>query len=377
MKQVAIRPVWTIQEPDGPPLSPRLIELLVQVHAQGSLLSAAKTLGLSYRHAWDVIRQGEQHFGAALLHMARGKGSTLTELGERIVWADHRIGARLKPVLDSLASELAAELHRATAQTAPLLRLHASHGFAIERIVNRLEREGVRTELSYGTSSVAAAALHDGDCDVAGLHVPIGAMQDGVLAHYARWLAGEPLVVIGVAVRRQGLMVRAGNPKELFSLADLVRPDVRFVNRPAGSGTRLLLEGLLAAQQVDSAAIAGFEQTEETHAAVAAYIASGLADVGFGLEPPARQFKLDFVPLASERYFLLCRRSAIDSPVMQHVLAVLHDAAFRADLSSLPGYDASGAGALSDLAQAYPALAAGGAVPFAASAAGLRGRTPS
>lgn len=186
MKQVAIRPVWTIQDPDGPPLSPRLIELLVQVHAQGSLLVAAKTLGLSYRHAWDVVRQGEQHFDAPLLHMARGKGSTLTELGERIVWADHRIVARLKPVLDSLASELAAELHRALSETAPLLRLQASHGFAIERLVQRLQHDGIRTELSYGTSSVAAAALHEGDCDIAGLHVAIGAMQDGVLAHYAR-----------------------------------------------------------------------------------------------------------------------------------------------------------------------------------------------
>src|SRR5262245_48290611 len=156
MKEVAIRPFWTIQEPNGPALSPRLIELLVQVHAQGSLLVAARTLGLSYRHAWDVVRQGEAHFGAPLLHMARGKGSSLTELGERIVWADHRITARLKPVLDSLASELAAELHRATHATTPLLRLHASHGFAIEKLVARLERDGLRTELSYGSSSAAA-----------------------------------------------------------------------------------------------------------------------------------------------------------------------------------------------------------------------------
>lgn len=152
-------------------------------------------------------------------------------------------------------------------------------------------------------------------------------------------------------------MVRAGNPKEVFALADLARPDVRFINRPVGSGTRLLLENLLGAQHIDPAAIAGFEQTEDTHAAVAAYIASGMADAGFGLEPPARQFKLDFVPIASERYFLLCRDAAIDSPVVQRVLAVLRDADFRAGLSALPGYDAAEAGALQPLAEAYPALA--------------------
>lgn len=356
MKQVSIRPTWTIQEPDGPPLPPRLIELLVQVQALGSLLLAARTLELSYRHAWDVVRQGEAHFGAPLLLMARGKGSSLTALGERIVWADHRITARLKPVLDSLASEMAAELHRATSATTPLLRVHASHGFAIERLVERLEREGLHTELSYGSSSAAAAALHDGDCDVAGLHVPIGPMEPMVLAHYARWLSGEALSLIHIATRRQGFMVRAGNPKEVFALADLLRHDVRFINRQVGSGTRLLLEGMLKSQQVDTALIAGFEHGEYTHAAVAAHVASGMADVGFGLEPPARQFKLDFVPLANERYFLLCRNGALETPAVQKLLQVLGDPAFVAELSNLPGYDATGAGLVQPLAAQYPAL---------------------
>lgn len=359
MKQVSIRPFWTIQEPNGPPLSSRLIELLVQVHAQGSLLVAARALDLSYRHAWDVVRQGEAHFGTPLLHMARGKGSSLTELGERIVWADHRITARLKPVLDSLASELAAELQRVMSQSTPLLRLHASHGFAIERLVERLEQDGLRTELSYGSSSAAAAALHDGDCDVAGLHIPLGPMQDAALAHYARWLAGEPLTVIDIATRRQGLMVRAGNPKEVFALGDLVRDGVRFINRQTGSGTRLLLENLLRAHGIETARIIGFEQGEYTHAAVAAYVASGMADVGFGLEPPARQFKLDFVPLASECYFLLCRTAVLNSAAMQIVLRALRDPQFQTQLSALPGYDASGAGLAQPLAERYPALGAG------------------
>src|SRR5689334_6787778 len=138
MKDIAIRPAWTIQDADGVALSMRLIELLVQVHAQGSLLMAAKRMGLSYRHAWDLLRQGEAQFCAPLLHRARGKGSTLAELGEKIVGADHRVHARLKPSLDALASELAAELGRALRESTRLLRLHASHGFAVERLVERL-----------------------------------------------------------------------------------------------------------------------------------------------------------------------------------------------------------------------------------------------
>jgi molybdate transport repressor ModE-like protein len=357
MRRISIKPTWTIQEPDGPPLPARLIELLVQVHAHGSLLAATQHLGLSYRHAWDLVRQGEAQFKASLLRMERGKGSTLSALGEKLVWADHRIAARLGPVLDSLASELATEIGRAISSEPVVLRIHASHGFAIERLIERLVQSGLRIETTYGSSTASAAALRDGACDTAGFHIPLGAMQDAALLHYWRWLAGEDFTVIDIATRRQGLMVAAGNPKKLYELADLARPEVRFINRQAGSGTRFLLEGLLKAQGVDSHRITGFEHGEFTHAAVAAYVASGMADVGFGLEPPARQFKLDFVPLANERYFLLCHTALMQTPPMQAVVAALRDPGMCETLNTLPGYDAAIAGTVTPLRLAFPTLA--------------------
>jgi molybdate transport repressor ModE-like protein len=357
MKKVSIRPVWTIQDPDGPALPSRLIELLVQVSEQGSLLKAAGALGLSYRRAWDLVREGERLFHTPLLAMERGRGSTLTELGARIVWADQRINARLGPSLRTLSSELEEELRGALRDAPSSLRIHASHGFAIERLIEHLGRDGLELVFSYASSSAAAAALREGDCDIAGLHIPIGAMEAAALEHYRRWLDGLDLTLIDMATRRQGLMVRPGNPKEVFSLADLARPNVRFINRQAGSGTRLLLESLLTAQGVASTGIAGFEQGEYTHAAVAAHVASGMADVGFGLEPPARQFKLDFVPVATERYFLLCRDELAQTPALQRVLSALRDPAVRASLAALPGYDPAASGSATPLREAYPALA--------------------
>ncbi len=357
MKRVAIKPTWTIQEPDGPALPPRLIELLVQVHAHGSLLAASQQLGLSYRHAWDLVRHGEAQFNTTLLHMERGKGSTLSALGEKLVWADHRIAARLKPVLDSLASELAAEIRSAISSEPSTLRIHASHGFAIERLIERLTQQGLRIETTYGSSTAAASALRDGACDVAGFHIPIGAMQDAALIHYWRWLADEDFTVIDIATRRQGLMVAAGNPKKIYEVADLTRADVRFINRQASSGTRFLLEGLLKVQGIDHSRIAGFEQGEFTHAAVAAYVASGMADVGFGVETPARHFKLDFVPLANERYFLLCRTALMSTPAIATVVATLREPALIDQLNALPGYDPAIAGAVTPLREAYPTLA--------------------
>jgi molybdate transport repressor ModE-like protein len=358
MKRISIKPVWTIQDAGGPPLPPRLLELLVQVQAQGSLLAACHQLGLSYRHAWDLVRQGEAQFQATLLHMERGKGSRLSALGEKLVWADHRINARLTPVLESLASELQQELGQLIAGPTVSLRLQATHGFAIEQLVRLLQASGLSIDHKYDSSTAAAAALHDGDCDVAGLHIPHGPLQDAAIALHARWFDADQLTVIDVATRRQGLMLAPGNPKKLYELADLVRPDVRFINRQAGSGTRFLLEGLLAQAKLSPTRIAGFEQGEFTHAAVAAYVASGMADVGFGLETPARHFRLDFLPLASERYFLLCRTAALDSEVMRALLTALKSAAFKTAVDALPGYQAVAAGTVTPLAQAFPPAAA-------------------
>lgn len=168
MKQISIKPTWTIQDPGGPPLPPRLLDLLREVHATGSLMAASAQIDLPYRHAWDLVRQGEAQFKVALLHMERGKGSKLSLLGEKLMWADHRIAARLKPVLDSLASELAAEIHSAISKEPAVLRIHASHGFAIEKLIERLTHDGLRIDHKYGNSTASAAALQDGACDAAG-----------------------------------------------------------------------------------------------------------------------------------------------------------------------------------------------------------------
>jgi molybdate-binding protein len=189
---------------------------------------------------------------------------------------------------------------------------------------------------------------------VAGFHLPVGPLQAALLAHYRRWLSADGLSVIDLATRRQGLMVAAGNPKKIYDLGDLLRPGVRFINRQAGSGTRLLLEALLQREGVPSGEIHGFEQGEFTHAAVAAYVASGMADVGFGLETPARQFGLDFQPLAVERYFLVCRSDQLGSPALQALQAVLADPAFAQAVDALPGYQATDIGRVTPLEVAFP-----------------------
>ncbi|THU04111.1 LysR family transcriptional regulator [Lampropedia puyangensis] len=353
MHKVSIKPQWTIEQPDGRALSSRVIELLTQVHRHGSLATACQQLGASYRHAWQLVREGESLFGAPLLLMERGKGSKLTALGEKLVWADHRIQARLAPTLDSLASELAAEIERITSNAA-LLRIHASYGLAINQLLALMRQEDERVQHKYVTSVQAVSSLHDLLCDVAGFPVPMGIFEQQVLEHYTPWLDSQAHFLINVCTRRQGFMVAAGNPLKIYEIQDLARPQVRFINRQRESSTRLLLDCMLQEAQIDPHHIHGYEQGEYTHAAVAAYVASGMADVGFGLEAAARQFQLDFIPVATERYFLLCHEASRTLPGYQTLLNALHNPLFSAEVNRFHGYAPWRLGEAISLQQAFP-----------------------
>jgi molybdate transport repressor ModE-like protein len=356
MHEVHIKPQWTIRQPDGAALAPRVIELLVKVLEHGSLSSACTEAGVSYRHAWELIRQGEAMFGQPLVAMQRGKGSSLTPLGEKLVWADRRITARLSPLLDSLASELGAEIEKLIPTAPNLLRIHASHGFAIEALHGFLAAAQVPGDLRYCGSEEAVASLHHGSCDVAGFHVPLGAFEAEAVTHYGAWLNADTQKVIGMATRHQGLMVAPGNPKKIYSLADLAHPDVRFINRQAGSGTRYLFDLQLREQGIAPESIKGYEQCEFTHAAVAAFVASGMADAGYGVETPARQFKLDFISNQVERYFLLCDERSLAAPIVQRMLDILRSDAYQQAVNRLPGYQAVNCGRVLSLSEAFSSL---------------------
>ncbi len=346
MKPIDVRidPQWLITSAEGLAVPPRVLAWLSDVQAHGSLSAACKAHGASYRHTWKLLREAEAALGAPLLSMVRGQGSALTPMGEALVWSRRRLEARLRPQLDSLAFELAAELHRLSAGVDRPLRVHASHGFAIELLQRLMSEAGDALDWRYTDSSAALSALSRGDADLASIHLPIDAsigqpdaLQAQVLQHCARWLDPGWLYV-HMVVRRQGLMVRHGNPLHIDGVADLLRTDVRFVPRAPGSGTRLLLEALLRQQGQDAGALGSATGGEHTHSAVAAYVASGMADAGFGVETSARQFGLEFIPVQTERYGLLAPPSLVDSPAMQRLLQRLRSPAFQQAVQQLQGY---------------------------------------
>jgi molybdate transport repressor ModE-like protein len=356
MHKVSIHPQWTISDAQGSNLPLRLLDLLAEVDRQGSLHAACKTSGASYRYAWSLIEQGEKQLQQALLERERGKGSKLTALGQKLVWAGRRVQARLSPMLETLASELELELQKALHPESAALRIHASHGFAVEKLIETLSQIKCPVDRKYMGSVEAVASLHSGACDLAGFHTPLGEFEAKAYAHYAKWFHPERHRIIHVTTRTQGLMVAKGNPLGIGSVEDLRQPGLRFVNRQPGSGTRFLLECLLDKAGIRASELQGMEQGEFTHAAIAAYVASGMADVGLGVETPARRFDLDFVPVVKERYFLLCEEKSIESGMLGPMLDVLGSREFQSAVNRLPGYSATNCGRIETLGEAFSAV---------------------
>jgi len=174
-----------------------------------------------------------------------------------------------------------------------------------------------------------------------------------LLAHYQDRIHPAHDYVIHLAQRRQGLILAPGNPRGIRCLQDLLRPDLHMIQRQPGSGTRLLLEAMLAREGIELSRIQTCDVEELTHAAVAAYVASGLADVGFGLEPPARRYGLDFIALASERYFFLCTETTFSGTRMSALMELLQSDGFRAELNRLPGYNPRECGQVQRFSQAF------------------------
>jgi molybdate transport repressor ModE-like protein len=354
MLKIHLRPHWEISFNAEPALdTAALLGLLLAIQDTGSIAQAAKSVRLSYRYAWGLLREAERLFGNSLLDTGRGRGTALTPLAQKLVWADRRIAARLSPMLESLASELEGELGRMAPEQLRMVRMDASHGFAVAALTVKLAEIGVPVELRYRTSTDAVAALARRECDLAGFHVPTGQFEQATIEWYRRWLDPARHCLVHVADRVQGLFVARDNRLGIRTLADLARADVRFVNRQAGSGTRMLLEMMLAGAGIASSDINGFNSAEFTHSAVAAYIASGMADVGIGVRTAAERFKLDFIPLVGERYYFALETTSLEEPLMRQLLAILQQPDYHRIVDALPGYDAADTGKIFSLAQAF------------------------
>ena len=334
---------WGLEGDPPEALDARLLPLLRSIDTVGSLAAAVAARGLSYRAAWGLLRAYQEKLGAPLVTLEQGRGACLAPLGAQLLEYDRSARERLSRPLQGLALELTAPAPRAAA---PRLRIAASHDLALAALRDSLHTGSyLGLDLSFAGSLDALGQFVAGRVDAAGFHVPLGTGQQQRYVRYLQLLRPGSDRLIGFVDREQGLIVPRGNPGRLKSFRDVAARQLRFVNRQPDSGTRLLIDGLLADARIDPAGIVGYENEEFTHVAVAATVASAGADVGFGLRAAAARYSLGFVPLARERYWLVVRAAAIRSLKIKRLIAALQSPEFARIVKRLPGYESVAAGA--------------------------------
>jgi molybdate transport repressor ModE-like protein len=343
--RIEIEPVWRFRrEEDGQSMLV-MLDFLNEIRATGKITHAANRAHMSYRHCWNLIEKWARFFGAPLVEREQGRGTRLTPLGEKLVWAGQRLQARLRPQLQNLAQELEMDLNEALPQSATIIRVHASHGFAVSKLRELISRDAaIGVDLRYVSNQNSLVSLAHGGCEVAGVHLPRGELRQKAIAAARPWVSASEHRAIGFVTREMGLMVKRGNPLRITSLDKLMTPGIRFVNRDPDSGTRRLFDQVLDQKGLDATRLDGYERVEFTHAAVAAYVASGMADACFGVEAAARQFELDFVPLATEDYFFVCRKHILENASVRRLLEIMRSREFLDSIKKLPGYTARDAG---------------------------------
>jgi molybdate transport repressor ModE-like protein len=315
----------------------RLLALLTALAGEGALGNAAKAAGMSYRSAWGLLRACEQALGASLVVMERGRGTRLSEFGASLVQLDSAARLALEEVHAPWQRRLEALLAPVVRAVPERLRLAASHDLALADWVEHGRR--ISFDLSWRGSEEALASLGRDECDIAGFHVPESWTAAQLAAWLGRWLKPSLHVCLPLMRRCQGLIVARGNPHRLQTLADASRRGLRMVNRQRGSGTRSMIDQLLAANGLQPENIDGYAHEEFTHEAIAATVAGGQADVGFGIEAAAARYDLGFVPLVWERYGFVMPSPVAGSPEGRALLARLHGNTFRQRLLAMPGYE--------------------------------------
>ena len=323
-----------------------LIDLLQAVSTQGSISAGARALGFSYRHVWGELKRWEQALGHELVVWEKGQSARLTEFGAKLMWAERQAQARLAPQIEALRAELERSFAVAFDDSAHVVTLYASHDDALSALREHAlqqpsasDQPQLHLDIRFTGSLDAIRALNEGRCVMAGFHTLLHTGPKTLTERAYKALLKPGLhKIIGFAQRTQGLMVAKGNPLKLQSLQDVAQQGARFANRNIGTGTRVVLDDLLAQAGMTANQLAGYEHTEPSHAAVAHAVASGQFEVGLGIAAAAQQAGLGFVPLAEERYHLVCLKSALQQPGIQTLLQLLKTPAWQEKITQIAGY---------------------------------------
>jgi putative molybdopterin biosynthesis protein len=299
----------------------------------------------------------------AILRRLMASPATLTNLGQALgeypAWVRHHIKKLEQAGLVEIAeikvtAGVTEKFYRAKAgafllqkmilpenPTHPAVVLSGSHDLAVELLARQLADHITVLTIPVGSLD-GLVALRQGLCHLSGAHLYDAASGEYNLPYARHFFPDRAILLITLAHREQGLMLAPGNPMHLHGLADLARPDVVFVNRQRGSGTRLWLDDELHKLNIPADQIRGYEREFRTHTECAGMVQRGEADTALGLQAAASQFGLDFLPLFHERYDLVLPQERVE--LLSPLLEALQTSTFRRSVEALTGYETTHTG---------------------------------
>lgn len=327
--------------------------ILGGIQRLGSITATAKSLGITYAHAWNSVSRVENILKTPLIEATRGGadrgGAALTETARALLDQYNRLSDRMRRHVSSFGARISPRprLLR-NRMSSPELILIGSHCTGVEKIVESIlnDNPSAKIEVSYVGSSGGLASIMLGEADLAGVHLldpTTGKYNVPFLRRY--WIEHRALVVRGYQ-REIGLAVTKLNPKKIKGPGDLLRRDVRFINRNLGSGTRILFDHLLrklvkntGAREADpERRIRGYGVEAWSHSEVAETVRNGRADVGMLIRSVAGQFGLNFIPVWREWFDFAIRRESLRKKLVSDFLKTLKNDKFKEEIRrELPG----------------------------------------
>jgi putative molybdopterin biosynthesis protein len=221
------------------------------------------------------------------------------------------------------------------------LRLAGSHDLLVEQLVKLASLEGnaLQIQPTYIGSLEGLMMLYRGQCDIAAIHLLDPVSLEYNVPFINQLFVHEKISLIRFATRAQGLILPKGNPKKISHISDLVKHDVKFINRQKGSGTRFLFDSLLAKEKISPKNITGYEIVEWNHLSASSYISRGAADVTFGIQAAANHLNLDFLPIAREQFDFVFKWTEENQESLTRLVELLQSDSLRDGLKDCPGYD--------------------------------------
>ncbi|MCP5096604.1 MAG: helix-turn-helix domain-containing protein [Chloroflexi bacterium] len=252
------------------------------------------------------------------------------------------VGGTVEKYYQATAKAYLVNLTIVPASESPTVLLFGSHDLAVEQLASELHQDEKTPNLmAVPVGSLdGLIALKQGVCQLAGAHLLDAGGDEFNLSYVQHLFPGQETTLMTLVHRQQGLIVQAGNPKQIQGIADLGRDDVRFINRQPGAGTRVWSERMLQQFGILKDDVVGWETIARTHREVADAVAVGTVDFGVGILAAAQTAGLDFIPLFDERYDLIMPASMEGESIMKPLLDRVQTAVFRQSVEQLAGYDA-------------------------------------